>query len=142
MYVYSGKCNGLTCVDHEGGNGALCEDIKEPVKSATVNFKTQDGVDYYILVTGRRGKVGNFGVKVTEIDTTPNNECENGEPLDLDGWEDNVVAVEGSTLQATADFSSTDDVCGVPLNSPFVPTLPSTPPSASSRDRRAPNWNA
>ena len=38
MYVYSGRCAGLNCVDHKGGNSALCGLENDAGKSATVNF--------------------------------------------------------------------------------------------------------
>ena len=61
-------------------------------------------------MTGRRGTTGDFGLKITEIETSSNNECGNGEALALDS------KVGGSTLQATVDFPS-NEVCGVALDS-------------------------
>ena len=114
MYVYAGQCGSLTCIDYEGGNEVLCSDPNEADKASTVNFKTQEGIDYYILVTGRRGRTGNFGLKLYEVETSPNNECKQAELLNLD-----KPAVQGSTLQATVDFLP-DAMCGVALDSPGI----------------------
>jgi len=113
IHVYSGVCERLNCIDFEGGNvnQGVCS---SNTMSATVNFKTQDGLDYYILVTGRRGQIGNFGLQVTTLETAPNNECDKGELLTLDN-----SAVEGSTLNATVDFPP-NEICGVALDTPGV----------------------
>lgn len=114
MYVYTGQCGSLACIDYEGGNEVLCSDPNMADKSSTLNFKTQEGIDYYILVTGRRGTTGNFGLKISEVETSSNNECEQAELLNLDN-----SAVQGSTLQATVDFPP-DAICGVALDSPGI----------------------
>jgi hypothetical protein len=114
MYVYTGQCGSLTCIDYEGGNEVLCSDPNEADKSSTVNFKTQEGIDYYILVTGRRGRTGNFGLKLYEVERAPNDECKMAELLNL-----NNSAVQGSTLQATVDFAP-NAICGVALDSPGI----------------------
>ena len=94
IQVYSGECMGLTCIDSGGGNEALCNDDK----SSVVNFKTQVDVDYYILVTSREGKTGNFGLQIMEIQPPENNECSAAIPLGKN-------YTLGSTLQATNDFT-------------------------------------
>jgi len=114
VYVFSGKCGSLTCIviDSEGGNEALCS---EPNNYATaVNFNTQEGIEYYILITGRRGQTGKFGLQITEIQTSPENDCSRALPVSLDS-----LSVPGSTLQATIDFPS-GEICGVPMNAPGV----------------------
>jgi len=116
VYVFSGKCGSLSCIviDSEGGNEELCS---EPNGYATtVNFSTQEGIEYYILITGRQGQTGKFGLQITEIQTSPGNDCSGALPLPLPV---DTPSVPGSTLQATIDFPS-GEICGVPLNSPGV----------------------
>jgi len=114
MYVYTGQCGSLTCIDFEVGNEVLCSDPNEADKASTVNFKTQADIEYYILVTGRRGRTGNFGLKLYEVETSPNNECKMAELLNLGN-----SAVQGLTLQASVDFPP-DAICGVALDSPGI----------------------
>jgi len=109
IQVYSGECEKLVCIDSAGKNKALCNDGKASV----VNFETQVGVDYYILVTPREGKTGNFGLQITEIQPPENNECSAAMRLE------NFTDALGSTLQATSDFPSGYD-CGVPLDTSGV----------------------
>jgi len=108
IFIYSGECDGLTCIDSVGGNSALCENDKGSV----VNFQTLVNVDYYILVTSREGETGEFGLKVSEIEPSENNLCEAA--LSLEG-----SPVLGSTREATVDFYP-DDYCGVSLDNPGV----------------------
>jgi len=110
IQVYSGQCGFLKCVDFAAGNKALCDDGKGSV----VNFKTEEGMDYFILVTGRReGQSGIFRLQVTDQDAEKNNECSESVPLT------NGASVDGSTLQATVDFPQGES-CVVPLDTPGV----------------------
>lgn len=110
IQVYTGQCGFLRCVDFAAGNKALCEDGKGSV----VNFKTQEGLDYFILVTGRReGQAGTFRLQVNEQNAEKNNEC--GEAIKLA----KDTAVDGSTLLATVDFPQGES-CVVPLDTPGV----------------------
>lgn len=108
IHIYSGDCNGLTCIDSGGGNNALCDNDKGSV----VNFQTEMGADYYILVTSRENDIGQFGLEVKEIMPSDNNECDTAIIL-----EDSPVL--GSTLEATVDFYP-GDYCGTPLDNPGV----------------------
>jgi len=111
IQVYSGECGRLNCIDSGAGNKALCDDGR----GAAVNFQTQENVDYYILVTGRReGQTGNFGLQVMESDPPGNNQCD--QAITLGPQQPDV---DGSTLQATVSFASGDS-CVVPLNNPGI----------------------
>jgi subtilisin-like proprotein convertase family protein len=110
IHVYSGECGKLNCIDLGAGNKALCEDGR----GAIVNFKTQVGVVYYILVTGRKeGANGNFALDVMEIKPPNNNGCGAAKALEKG------TPVDGSTLRATVDFP-TGDNCVIPLDTPGV----------------------
>ena len=108
LHVYSGECEQLTCIDSGGADLALCENEN----ASLVNFRTQVGTDYYILVTSREGKAGNFELEVTEIHSPYNNECSVGIVLEDD-------TILGSTVEATIDFPIGYN-CGVPLDTPGV----------------------
>lgn len=113
IQVYSGECGRLTCIDSGYGNKAkaICNDGK----ASFVNFKTIADIDYYILVTSRESKTGNFGLQVTEIQPPENNECSAAIAIPLE----ESVASLGSTRQATIDFPG-GYYCGVPLEAPGV----------------------
>lgn len=111
IQVYSGECGKLTCIDSAFGNKALCENGNGSV----VNFKTNPGQDYYILVTNRReGRTGNFRFQVMETDTVNNDECSAAVALNK-----GKNSISGSTLQATIDFPPGEE-CVVPLDAPGV----------------------
>eukprot|EP00537_Pseudo-nitzschia_pungens_P011055 CAMPEP_0172385844 /NCGR_PEP_ID=MMETSP1061-20121228/3454_1 /TAXON_ID=37318 /ORGANISM="Pseudo-nitzschia pungens, Strain cf. pungens" /LENGTH=1877 /DNA_ID=CAMNT_0013115001 /DNA_START=415 /DNA_END=6048 /DNA_ORIENTATION=- len=121
IMIFSGLCGSLTCMDQVEADRSLCSDpeitAKAARKAATVNFKTQKDVIYYILVAGQEtnGSVsGSFGLTLTEITPSPGNECNEALSLSLDNF-----STPGTTLQATIDFSH-GDVCGVPLDTPGV----------------------
>jgi len=117
IYVYSGVCGGLTCIDEEGANESRCSDLDATTEAAAVNFKTQEDVLYYVLVTGleENGKAsGTFGMTVTEVTPSPGNECSKAQSFSLAD-----PSAVGNTLEATVDFKN-NDVCGVPLNTPGV----------------------
>lgn len=117
IYVYSGGCGSLNCIDEKGPNKSLCLDEVASDKAAVVNFKTQVDVLYHVLVSGHEedGKEsGNFGLTVTEITPSAGNECKEAVPISLDD-----PSTLGSTLQSTVDFSL-GDVCGAPLDTPGV----------------------
>lgn len=107
IQIYSDECGALTCVNLGNGNEAQCDE-----KASIVNFQTRVDIDYYILVSSRDGKSGNFGLQVSETLSPINNECSAAIPLD-------EIPSVGSTLQATVDFP-VDYQCGLPMNSQGV----------------------
>lgn len=112
VQVFSGECGKLKCIVSGGGNRALCDNGKGSV----VNFKTQEGTVYYILVTPRReGETGIFGLEVNELpELEMNNDCWAAETIGPD-----TPTVSGSTKAATYDFTP-GNTCVVPLDAPGV----------------------
>jgi hypothetical protein len=62
LAVYSGSCNNLTCIaGNDNAGSQTC--ILNPSLSEIV-FCSENGVDYYIYVTGSPGAFGNFNLSV------------------------------------------------------------------------------
>jgi len=116
LHVFSGDCDdGLTCISTEANNHAVCDDWLMATNSATVNWETEAGVEYFILVGSRTGTVGSFELKISEFDPILNDQCSAALDTELNALE----PYKGSTVEATNDFSY-GEFCGSPLDTAGV----------------------
>jgi len=114
IHVFSGgSCEDLVCVSVEANNSAVCSDTSIAGNSATVNWETNEGDEYFILVGSADGSVGKFELKVTEFSPALNDQCSDAIPVTI-GSE-----VSGFTQAATNDFPH-GEYCGLPLNTAGV----------------------
>jgi len=112
IHVFSGSCDSLSCISVEGDNYAVCSDFDVATNSATVNWESEEGAEYFILVGSRTGSVGNFELSVTEFTAAINDQCSNAIDLEVP---ENRTRVTGSTEDATNDFPY-EEFCGAPLD--------------------------
>ena len=59
VHVFAGSCDSLSCISVEANNYAVCSDFAIATNTATVNWETEEGAEYFILVGSRDGSVGN-----------------------------------------------------------------------------------
>lgn len=90
IHIYEGSCGTLTCVASNDDNSAQCS----PGSRSYVQFNTNPGSTYYILVSGFSSSTGNFSLQIG---------CVCGAPL---GFPWTTTAVGG------ASGESIDNVCG------------------------------
>jgi len=117
VHVFAGSCDSLSCISVEANNYAVCSDFAIATNTATVNWETEEGAEYFILVGSRDGSVGNFELKVTEFEPIPTDTCETAYKL-FTG--DELLPVTGSTEDATNDFPYGEEYCGLPLDTAGV----------------------
>mmetsp|Transcript_59839 Transcript_59839/g.146965 ORF Transcript_59839/g.146965 Transcript_59839/m.146965 type:complete len:1491 (-) Transcript_59839:2223-6695(-) len=111
IHVFSGSCGNLQCVGIEGGNYAACTGQSDSVAadSATVNWRSEPGKEYYVLVGSRDGSDGAFELQIREFAPRANDDCDRAESIVLgDG-------VTTTTTQSTPDFTY-GETCGAPLD--------------------------
>jgi hypothetical protein len=77
--------------------------------SATVNWRTEQGTEYYILVGSRDGTDGSFELQIREFSPRANDDCDKAETIALG---DGVIS---STVLGTPDFTY-GQTCGAPLD--------------------------
>jgi hypothetical protein len=88
--IYRGSCeNELECV---GGNDYACGG-----SGSAVQWKTEEGVAYYIKVNGFYGPVGEFGMTLSSSATPKNDDCLGSIVLTVSDDEFIVVSTAGST---------------------------------------------
>jgi hypothetical protein len=116
IHVFSGSCDSLLCISVEANNYAACSDFDTATNSATVNWETEEGVEYFILVGSRDGSVGNFELSVTEFTPVPNDQCSSAVGFVIPEIQTVLI---GSTQDATNDFPY-GEYCGVPLDTAGV----------------------
>jgi hypothetical protein len=87
--VYRGSCDNLACI---GGGDQNCGE------QSAVAWIGEEGEEYYILVQGLEGRVGDFNLTVEELIPDPTSDCNNPVPVPLDG-----VSIIGSTLSGSID---------------------------------------
>ena len=114
IHIFSGEsCDALTCISFEANNSAVCSDANIATNSATVNWQSETDVEYFILVGSGDGSVGEFELKVIELNLASNNQCTGAETV--------VPGSTGSssTAAATNDFEH-GEYCGLPLDTAGV----------------------
>jgi len=116
IHVFSGSCDSLSCVTVEANNYAVCSDFDIATNSATVNFITEEGLEYFILVGSRDGNGGVFELSVSETTPESNDQCPNANALAMPG---DTIKVSGSTVNATNDFPY-GEYCGTILDTAGV----------------------
>jgi len=119
IHVFSGSCDSLTCISVEANNYGVCSDFDIATNSATVNWESEEGEEYFILVGSRDGSFGNFELSITEFDEPADNDhCPNATPIVIPGTE--TVITGGATKDATNDFPYGERFCGAPLDTAGV----------------------
>jgi hypothetical protein len=114
IHVFSGSCGSLSCISVEANNYAVCSNIDIPTNSATVNWRSEEGAEYFVLVSSRDGSVGDFELQVTEFDPVANDQCSDAIDFSLGSQ------ISGSTMDATNDFPYDSEYCGLPLETAGV----------------------
>jgi hypothetical protein len=106
-------CESLNCVDAAIANDNWrCPESLDRAQSSTLNWQSEVGKEYFILVHGFRPfTIGNFEISVTEFDiVAENNFCHQALQLEPDG------AIEGSTVDASIGFFRYNSFCGVQID--------------------------
>ena len=116
IHIFTGSCDSLSCVSVEANNYAACPIFESATFSATVNWQTEEGVEYFILVGSRDGSGGVFEVSVSEINAAENDQCPNAIAFDI---VEDKLAISGSNANATNDFPY-GEYCGAPLDTAGV----------------------
>ena len=114
IHVFSGSCGSLSCISVEAKNYAVCSNIDIAANSATVNWWSEEGIEYFVLVSSRDGSVGDFELQVTEFDPVANDQCSDAIDFSLGSQ------ISGSTMDATNDFPYDGEYCGLPLETAGV----------------------
>jgi hypothetical protein len=111
IHVFTGSCDNLQCISIEGGNYAACQGQSDSVaaNSATVNWRSEPGKEYYVLVGSRDGAEGPFELQIREFSPRANDDCDKAEIIVLG---DGVIS---TTTQGTPDFTY-GEACGAPLD--------------------------
>ncbi len=117
IHVFSGSCDSLSCISVEANNYAVCSDFDIATNSATVNWETEEGEEYFILVGSRDGSGGEFILSVSEFTPTENDQCPNAIPFDIS---ETAAVITGSTEDATNDYAFGSEYCGAPLDTAGV----------------------
>ncbi|KAL3911880.1 MAG: hypothetical protein SGILL_007109, partial [Bacillariaceae sp.] len=107
------ECGNLTCFEAAAANDNWrCADTFTPAASSTLNWRSEAGKEYHIIVHGYRpSTTGNFDITVSEFEIVDeNNFCRDALELEPD---DNVV---GSTQSAAIAFFGEDLYCGAPID--------------------------
>jgi subtilisin-like proprotein convertase family protein len=93
VYVYTGSCGSLTCVDANATASPACS----PSTAASVRFCSQNGQTYYILVTNDTTGTGQFEISVLDEGPCPVNDlCAAAIPLSVPST--TVVSTSGATI--------------------------------------------
>jgi hypothetical protein len=116
IHVFSGSCDSLSCISMESNNYAVCSDSDTAINSATINWKTEEGVEYLILVGSGDGSVGKFELSVSEFTPAPNDQCSGAAGFVIPEIQ---TVLTGSTQNATNDFPY-GEYCGAPLDTAGV----------------------
>ena len=78
--VYGGEdCDSLRCIYANSDSGEICNTNAD---ASAVDWKTAVGETYHILVFGAPRESGDFGLKLMETDTTPNDLCHDATVVD------------------------------------------------------------
>lgn len=96
LSVYSGGCDELVCVasDDDGCSSEVTN------KASRVQFDTQAGVTYYILVHGYQSETGQFNLYVSRPEEYYNDFCEDARKAPLDQF------LLGNNTLAKVDFNT------------------------------------
>ena len=116
IHVFSGTCDSLSCITVETNNYAVCSDLDIATNSATANWETEEGEEYFILVGSRDGNGGVFELSVSEFTPALNDQCPNAVAFEIP---DDTSVISGSTEDATNDFPHGSH-CGAPLDTAGV----------------------
>lgn len=104
IHLFSGSCQDLSCLAYEG-DGFGCGSQRN---AGFLNWISEAGVTYYLLVSSKGIKTGNFQFSVSGFMPEANDKCEDSEDL---------IDLPGNTWDSTADFP-VGSSCGVSLNTP------------------------
>jgi len=120
IHVLSGSCDSLMCISVEANNFSVCSNLDIPTNSATVNWNSEEGIEYFVLVGSRDGSVGDFELVITEFDSVINDQCSDAIDISLNGSQisgslpvlESESFIQGSTKDAT-HTASTNSCDGV-----------------------------
>jgi len=116
IHVFSGSCDSLSCISVEANNLSVCNNYDISTNSATVNWESEEGVEYFILVGSRNRKFGDFELSVSEFEPALNDHCPSAIEVDIPEIQSSL---KGSTEDGTNDFPY-GDYCGLPLDTAGV----------------------